>query len=585
MRSLATVLALTLIAAWAAPAAAANNSFTPNIQLKYGGPPGPLFRVQDVEPEVRVDSDGRIFVAAIHGVPGGTDLFEVASNGLSYQYRGEPDGLPLFTANTGLAPGGGDADLAIGSFAQNKQAINTVCSFTTAGRCQPGPLVITALNLATVYSATTNDGGKTYTPFANANGVVPGDDRQWNNSFGGLERYDVVHDLYTDSIDFAKSMDGGMTFINGVPANSDILPITLQNTDIGPIVVDQNQTRQTGPILYAVFLSVASAMENVNGAPMHTVWVSHSFDDGATWKSVIAYNGPVTANYRHIFPSMAVDAVGNVYAVWSDDQNVFYTSSKDKGNTWAPMRQVTDSTKDGGHLTHIFPWIAAGTNGGIDIVYYETKGANPQLATNDWEVGMAQNLNALNPVSPFKYYTPSDHIIHHGIVCEGGTGCTGGRELADDFQIAIDPKGLANITYTDTLDKNGTKFKDPRTFFTKQVYGFNLGTPNGDGPNKGCKLFGHTLATNVQPANVPSQFTVKAPQGASRGYLTVLENRSIPLTGYINSYLSMSSTSAQFAGMSTRGVPFTGSVQNGKLTVNLGTSTIAVAVTGGTYAL
>lgn len=588
MRSIATVLLLALIGAWtAAPAAAANNSFTPNLHLLYLGPQGRIFNIKDTEPEIRVDSDGRIFVAAIHGVPGGTDLFQVAPNGLSYKYRGEPDGLPLFTKETGLAPGGGDADLAIGSFAKSAQATNTVCSFTTAGQCQPGPLTITSLNLATVYASQTSDAGMTYTPSPNANGVIAGDDRQWNNAFGGLERYNVVHDLYTDSIDFAKSMDGGLTWLNGVPANSDILPITVQNTDIGPMVVDQNQTRQTGPVLYAVFVSVASALENASmSVPQHTIWVSHSLDDGATWKSVMAFNGPVTANYGHIFPSMAVDAMGNVYAVWSDDQNVFYTSSSDKGNTWAPARQVTDSTKDGGHLTHIFPWIAAGTNGGIDIVYYQTTGANPQLDTNQWEVGMAQNLNALSAASTFRYYTPSDHIIHKGKICEGGIGCTGGRELADDFQIAIDPKGLANIAYANDNDpKTNTKQPRTQTYFTKQVYGPNVGTPNGDGPNQGCRLFGHTLATKVQPANVSSQFTIKAPQGASRGWITVLENRSVPVAGYINQYTSISNTAATFSGVTTSNLPFIGSVRNGKLTVQVGLNTIAVAVTGGTYAL
>lgn len=609
MRFIATVFSLALITAWAMPAAAApmpGGSFTPNLHLQFGGPPGTIFLTQDTEPEIRVDSDGHIFVAAIHGVPGGTDLFLVAPNGLSYMYKGEPDGLPVLSGPTQLAPGGGDADLAIGSFKGATSTTQSVCSFTTTGRCQPGPLTITSLNLATVYASQTSNQGNSYTPSPNANGVIAGDDRQWNNAFGGLERYDVVHDLYTDSIDFAKSMDGGLTWLNGVPANSDILPITVQNTDIGPIVVDQNETRQKGPILYSVFLSTATAAENVAGAPQHTVWVSHSTDDGASWHSVIAYNGPITipGGYRHIFPSIAVDARGNLFAVFSDDKDVFMVYSTNGGVTWkgagdkvvgpvpaagATPIKVTDSTRDGGFHTHIFPWIAAGTNGGVDVVYYETTGATPDLATNNWYVGMAQNLNVpgINGLSrTFTYFTPSDHIIHKGQVCEGGTGCTGGRQLADDFQIALDRHGLANIAYANDADpKTGATQRTTQTYFTKQVLGVNLGTPNGDGPNQGCTLAGRTIATNVQPAGVPSHATVKAPQGASRGWLTVLENRSVPVAGYINQYHSVSSTSAQFAGISTRGVPFTGSVQNGKLTVNLGASQIAVAATSGTYAL
>ncbi len=608
-------LAAALAAFSSPPVAASTNSFTPNLRL-VSGAQSLLFRVKDVEPEIRVDTLGRIFVSAIHGVPGGTDLFEIFPNTGSatakptFAYRGMPDGLPIFTPTTGLAPGGGDTDLSIGSFNGAVSTTPSVCSPSQSKTtCQPGPLSITSLNLGTVYSSTTTDAGLTYTPGGNAAGAILGDDREWNNAFGGLERYTVVHDVASGNIQFTRSLDGGTTWVNGSPVNTGDLNTagaSVQNNELGTIVVDQNHSSGTpavtSPILYEVFVSVASPSENImgniNAVPFHTVYVGRSMDDGLTWTDVKVYNGPTTESYGHLFPSMAVDAAGNVYAVWSDDKNVFLAYSTDHGTTWRGQNraiisgasttdkpiQVTNSAKDGGFQTHIFPWIAAGFNGGVDIVYYETPGANPNITTNTWMVGMAQNVNVPSTPGTFRYYTPSDHIIHTGPVCENGIGCNstqpGNRNLADDFQIAIDPKGLANITFTDDHE---VKLR-PQTYFTRQIYGFNIGTPNGGGPNQGCVLAGKTLPSGTQPGGLPLQLTVKKATGVSRAWLTLVVNRAVVASGYVTSYKATSSNSGYFAGSGSTGA-FTATIGAGAATVNVAGRTIRGTVATGTYAL
>jgi len=46
-------------------------------------------------------------------------------------------------------------------------------------------------------------------------------------------------------------------------------------------------------------------------------------------------------------------------------------------------------------------------------------------------------------------------IIHYGGVCESGVGCTGNRDLFDDFGIAVSPTtGAASITYSDDQPGN-----------------------------------------------------------------------------------------------------------------------------------
>ena len=93
---------------------------------------------QDVEPSVRCDKFGNCYVAAIRGVPGGTDLwyfdFVLPFNGLpnptydpfmrNPQYRGQPDHISPVDCSLTTPPapcdgsvggdGGGDVDIAVG---------------------------------------------------------------------------------------------------------------------------------------------------------------------------------------------------------------------------------------------------------------------------------------------------------------------------------------------------------------------------------------------------------------------------------------------------------------------------------------
>src|ERR1700736_6630025 len=101
MRGLRSLILMALVAiALSAPVLAAPRIgyFTPNMRLK-SQTNSIVLQVKDVEPSVRVDSTGRIFVSAIHGVPGGTDLFQVfpanTPSGGTFTYLGMPDGLPV----------------------------------------------------------------------------------------------------------------------------------------------------------------------------------------------------------------------------------------------------------------------------------------------------------------------------------------------------------------------------------------------------------------------------------------------------------------------------------------------------------
>ena len=171
---------------------------------------------------------------------------------------------------------------------------------------------------------------------------------------------------------------------------------------------------------------------------------------------VVYLNPDVTASYQNQFPQVSVDAAGNVYAVYSDDSNVFYSFSSDHGQTWrGPFRISTSGT-------NLMPWSAAGDAGKFDVVYYHTDVVtDPETAPSSaaWTVSFAQNLQATTAGSAFSTSTATP-TIHFGAVCQGGFACTGNRDLLDDFGVAASPlTGLASIVYSDDQYRNDAQNK------------------------------------------------------------------------------------------------------------------------------
>jgi len=150
------------------------------------------FIVKGLEPGDRVDSQGTIYVESIRGVPGGVDLWRWSqfidgapnSNGtLPFKYEGQPDNCGIFgltgggcvnnvgsPSNLGIAPGGGDADIAVNAPDPNNSAIPN--------------LAFTSLTLAPGVTATrsNNRGDTFFIPPNVVAALVPGDDRMWNDA-------------------------------------------------------------------------------------------------------------------------------------------------------------------------------------------------------------------------------------------------------------------------------------------------------------------------------------------------------------------------------------------------------------------
>lgn len=445
------------------------------------------FIVAGGEPGGRVDAEGSIYVVSIRGVPGGIDLWRwyAPDDGgpnknktLPFRYEGQPDNCGIFSfenggcanntgsaTNLGLAPGGGDADIAI-------DLPSPLSNIPT--------LPLTSLTAAPGVTATqsTDRGNSFFTPPNVVAALIPGDDRQWQDAIDLSTAYLSYHDAATFNIDVQRSNDGGLTYVNGLGEAIDANTMPAVTTaagsanTAGQIHLDHSSCSSRGN-LYEIFVGPDSAAENVNSAPQRTAYIAVSQDaklGGAsfTFTDYKIFTSPAgslgAANgINNIFPAVAVDNLGYLYAAWSDNINIFFSSSNDLGKTWrtTPI-QVNQGTTV--RKSNVFPWIAADANGHVVVTWY---GANLAGNSNDatvmektcadgtvscwahWNVYAAESVNADATSPTFTQFTASDHVIHYGTVSTGGTLGSANRNLLDFFQVALDPQHRANITFAD----------------------------------------------------------------------------------------------------------------------------------------
>src|SRR5437879_10689358 len=147
----------------------------------------PAFTGQGAEPGDRVDPQGTAYVVSIRGVPGGVDLWRWSkkvdgapnsNNTLPFKYEGQPDNCGIFSLtnggcannvgtpeNLGLAPGGGDADIAVNGADPTTGIPN---------------LPLTSLTLVPGVTGThSTDRGDNVTVPTDAGAPIACDDRQW----------------------------------------------------------------------------------------------------------------------------------------------------------------------------------------------------------------------------------------------------------------------------------------------------------------------------------------------------------------------------------------------------------------------
>lgn len=443
------------------------------------------------EPSMIVDSQGTIYVESIRGVPGGLDLwrwYQPADGGpntttgvegtLPFKYEGQPDGCGIFPANmfcstAGVAPGGGDGDVAA-----NTPDVNNIPN-----------LAVVSLSAAEVTASHSTDRADMFgTPENVAAAKVAFDDRMWIDAVDDPNHvYMEYHDFGTTSQIFVqRSNDGGQTYNDGLWTAVD----TATAPSVGPpggniagqIKVDHTSCASRGNV-YQIFVGPANLTDNSknSSAYFNTAYVgvasaanltsspssyAAAFKDYTIFSCGAGTTCPSGAGLGNLFPGLAVDNLGYVYATWSDMTDVYYSFSRTHGTTWSPAIKVTQNTSQAGK-SNLFTWIAADANGHVAIAWYgaDQSGNSNSISLNTkWNVFVSETLNGHAFAPTFTLSQATDHVNHTGQISTSGFNPLGSdRSLSDFFQIAIDPTNhLVNVAYDD--NHAGTTV----TYFTRQ---------------------------------------------------------------------------------------------------------------------
>lgn len=253
---------------------------------------------------------------------------------------------------------------------------------------------------------------------------------------------------FSNAITCARSLDGGETF---EPARV-VAAQPAEDPSTSP-------TESCARVVHAPEGGVYSPVPSGIGAvaPDGTAYLPWSYcgrfllgvsrDAGLSWENVeVARDLPIGFTYD---PTVAVDAAGNVHALWIDrDARVRLASSSDAGATWGLARHVGAP----GLVAASFPALTAGSAGRVAFAYYGTTMPRDEAAPWHAYVGMTLDALADDPVFATGRATPADDPIAVG-TCEGR--CPGEPGVGDFIGMAHDPRtgrvwvALADMCYAE----------------------------------------------------------------------------------------------------------------------------------------
>jgi uncharacterized repeat protein (TIGR01451 family) len=210
---------------------------------------------------------------------------------------------------------------------------------------------------------------------------------------------------------------------------------------------------------------------------------------GIVYENVNAPASPGGGPVGDLFPALATDAGGNVYAVWIDesDHNVYYAASSDHGDTWGPAIQINGNDAN----SNEFVWTQAGDDGSLVVAWLGSPSHldsdempswfNDRIAATQfpWFGHVSVITGAAGPAPSFAQQRFTERPMYYGQICNAGLACsaTGGdRTMADFFGFSLDPDtGAARIVYNDvTSQHHGAHLHEIRQLGGPTVFGTTL---------------------------------------------------------------------------------------------------------------
>jgi hypothetical protein len=212
----------------------------------------------------------------------------------------------------------------------------------------------------------------------------------------------------------------------------------------------------------------------VHGDGSFGVGISTMQSGGTSFTPHEGFHG--TSMYAH-WPAIAIDSAGTVYVVWDTDNrqagtsggcngaatpaanSIMMISTNDLGSTWSSPVTITHPG-----TRVLWPWIAAGDQGKVSVVWYQTESQDgmPDLDCQPGHIHVMEDslTNASGKKPTGTIVDAAGRYVHDGWVCQGGTTCvaTGqDRRLGDYFTNTLDARGCVLIATGDT------RMTDPTT--------------------------------------------------------------------------------------------------------------------------
>jgi hypothetical protein len=425
---------------------------------------------QGYEQDLRVDNHGTVYTSVPDGGPSGASwIWKSTDRGKTFKWVA--NAAPM-TGHIAACQGGGDTELATDP---------------------NGHLYFNILSLANFSTARSDDGGVTFTP-PNCTAVAgAGVDRQWYATDGDPTAGGSLYLAYdsvvqgtpncpsgaapNNELTLARSpavgaagATAGVLFGAGKQITGPCQEGIMGNVEVSPtthhIFIPHN-TDQYDQIRFATCQAVSVLQD-----PTGLTCADHAVTPAFTGRSVAAAN----------FTTMAVDSAGKVYVAWAQadcspcsygpqnvtfanitsDTQLYWSSSSDEGQTWTPAALIPTP----GLHNNVYPYMAAGDSGRVDIAYYGTAAQatcvpsnaatchGPDSVYGDWGLYLSQTLNGGAVWSP--PILASEHFIHRGNLQTILGAQTGTRTLGDFLQLRIGLQGEANITYGDSNSLAGS---------------------------------------------------------------------------------------------------------------------------------
>ncbi len=419
------------------------------------------------EPSIAVDKKGRIVICAPGGGGGAGNVYFWSHDGGRSFHRTDTVGTEQ--------DGGGDCELqflADGSIVSADLAVRTSVIFRST------------------------DGGKTWKQTQDAGTEQ---DRQWfAHDPRRKETYLVYHGIAEEAEFVVTSKDGGKTWGTPELVNDPLqvagTPGAIAKPGDTPNFLDQGYNTFSGPLLvdsarnhkYVVY-SISDAQSNLTSVggfgPSRGIVVAHKGPEDSAWTNryavVSASMGPLGGTVNSaIFPWGTVDSAGNVYVLFNSSAggtfHTYYVWSKDQGTTWSAPIRVDGNPKAKGATVYVTG--QAGAPGVLDVAWMSAPAASsPDDQTARWYVEFAQVRNAASARPSIERSRISNHVIHHGSICQKGILCVGNlgddRSLGDFFELTIGPDGFAHVTWSDNGDVVKPKAGDRRVWWARQQGG------------------------------------------------------------------------------------------------------------------